>query len=91
MKLRGMIAIGMFVWPGLPLEAQPVDFAREVRPIFERSCLGCHGPEKQKSGFRLDVRDIAIKGGESGERAIIHTMRRRVHSSALSVAKMTTC
>ncbi len=71
MKLRGMIAMGMFGLLGLPLVAQPVDFAREVRPIFERSCLGCHGPEKQKSGYRLDVRDIAIKGGESGERAIV--------------------
>ena len=47
------------------------DFAREVRPILERSCFGCHGPEKQKNGYRLDVRDIAIKGGESGERAIV--------------------
>ena len=26
------------------------DFARDVRPILERSCYGCHGPEKQKSG-----------------------------------------
>ena len=48
-----------------------VDFARDVRPILEKSCLGCHGPEKQKSGYRLDVRDVALKGGESGERAIV--------------------
>ena len=47
------------------------DFAREVRPILERSCYGCHGSEKQKNGYRLDVRDVAIKGGESGERAIV--------------------
>ena len=24
------------------------DFARDVRPILERSCFSCHGPEKQK-------------------------------------------
>jgi hypothetical protein len=47
------------------------DFARDVRPILERSCYGCHGPEKQKSGYRLDVREIALKGGGSGERAVI--------------------
>ena len=47
------------------------DFAREVRPILEKSCFGCHGPEKQKSGYRLDVRAIALKGGESGEAAIV--------------------
>ena len=46
------------------------DFLKEVRPILERSCYECHGPKKQKSGYRLDVRDVAIKGGESGEVAI---------------------
>ena len=30
-----------------------------------------HGPEKQKSGYRLDVRDIALRGGDSGEAAIV--------------------
>ena len=53
-----------------PAFAAP-DFARDVRPILEKSCYGCHGPEKQKNGYRLDVRDIAIKGGESGEAAIV--------------------
>ncbi len=47
------------------------DFARDVRPIFERHCFGCHGPDKQKNGYRLDVRETAIKGGDSGEAAII--------------------
>ncbi|MGV3533632.1 MAG: PSD1 and planctomycete cytochrome C domain-containing protein, partial [Chthoniobacteraceae bacterium] len=42
-----------------------------VRPIFERSCVGCHGPEKQKSGCRLDLRRDAFKGGDSGESAIV--------------------
>ena len=47
------------------------DFARDVRPILEKNCFGCHGPEKQKSDYRLDVREIALKGGKSGDRAIV--------------------
>lgn len=47
------------------------DFTKEVRPLLERSCFGCHGPEKQKSSYRLDVRDIALKGGDSGKTAIV--------------------
>ena len=47
-----------------------VDFVREVRPILEQHCYECHGSEKQKNGYRLDVRDIALKGGDSGEAAI---------------------
>ena len=37
-----------------------------IQPILERSCLSCHGAEKQRSGFRLDQRSHAIKGGELG-------------------------
>jgi len=41
-----------------------VDFVREVRPIFEKHCTECHGETRQKSGLRLDVRDLALKGGD---------------------------
>ena len=41
-----------------------VDFAREIAPILESKCLPCHGPEKQRSGYRVDVRAIALEGGE---------------------------
>lgn len=51
-------------------ESSP-DFARDVLPILERSCFECHGSDKQKSGYRLDVREIAIGGGDSGFPAII--------------------
>src|SRR4051812_44512145 len=44
--------------------AAPVDFAREVRPIFEQHCYECHGDKKQKSGLRLDVKTAALKGGD---------------------------
>ena len=30
------------------LEAAPVDFVKEVRPIFESHCYDCHGEDKQK-------------------------------------------
>src|SRR3954467_3751506 len=43
-----------------------VDFARDVRPIFEQRCYSCHGPEKQKSDYRLDRRESALKGGSIG-------------------------
>ncbi len=43
----------------------PVDFVREVRPIFERHCYSCHGPDKHKSGLRLDIKDAAFKGGDN--------------------------
>ena len=55
----------------LPLAAtRPVDFAKDVQPIFAKSCLSCHGPEKQKSGYRLDSAAAALKGGDNHSPAI---------------------
>ncbi len=45
--------------------AAPVDFARDVRPIFQQRCYGCHGEKKQKSGLRLDIKSLAFKGGDN--------------------------
>ena len=43
-----------------------VNFHRDIRPLFEASCVGCHGAERQKGGLRLDTRDGALKGGNEG-------------------------
>jgi mono/diheme cytochrome c family protein len=47
------------------LAAAPVDFVREVRPVFERHCYKCHGPDAHKSGYRLDIKAVALKGGDT--------------------------
>ncbi len=41
-----------------------VDFARDVLPVFKKHCHQCHGPAKQKSGLRLDVKAKALEGGD---------------------------
>ncbi len=57
--------------PAATLAAVPVDYAAQVRPLLEAHCLGCHGPDKQKSDYRLDQRAAAFAGGESGQPAIV--------------------
>ncbi|MHA3769938.1 DUF1553 domain-containing protein [Verrucomicrobiota bacterium sgz303538] len=66
----GVTVIAVFAFASV-LSAAPVDFVRDVQPIFAEHCTECHGPEKQKSGYRLDVRDVAVNGGDSGEKTII--------------------
>jgi mono/diheme cytochrome c family protein len=41
-------------------------FESKVRPVLAANCLGCHGPDKQKAGLRLDSRSAMIEGGDSG-------------------------
>jgi hypothetical protein len=50
-------------WPG-PIVAAPIDFVRDVRPIFEAHCYDCHSGDTRKSGLRLDVKAAAMKGGD---------------------------
>ena len=45
---------------------RPIDFKTDIKPIFEASCLRCHGTEKPKSKFSLATRESALKGGENG-------------------------
>jgi mono/diheme cytochrome c family protein len=52
---------------GAPLRgAEPVDYARDVKPIFAAHCTSCHGPAKQKADLRLDLFARIQKGGNSG-------------------------
>src|SRR5260370_24720444 len=46
--------------------AEPVDYTRDVKPLFAKNCVMCHGPDKQKSGLRLDTAANMRKGGDSG-------------------------
>lgn len=48
-----------------------VDFNRDIRPLFKRSCASCHSGKKPKGGYALTTRDLAMKGGQSGEPAIV--------------------
>ncbi len=75
-----------------PAATAPVDFTREIKPLFENSCLKCHGPEKPKGGFRLDTREHALKGGEDGvsiapgesaKSPLIHFVARLVQDSEM--------
>ncbi|HRI13800.1 MAG TPA: ankyrin repeat domain-containing protein [Verrucomicrobiota bacterium] len=54
-----------------PASSTSIDFNRDIRPMLERSCAGCHSGEKPKGGFGITTRDLALKGGQSGEPAII--------------------
>lgn len=49
-----------------PAASSSIDFVRDVQPILDNACVRCHGPERPRSGFRLDSREAALKGGENG-------------------------
>ncbi len=49
-----------------PTPDQVKFFEEKVRPILAENCYKCHGSEAQKGQLRLDLREAALAGGESG-------------------------
>lgn len=41
-------------------------YEKHIRPLFAQHCQGCHGPQKQKGGLRLDSSEAIKKGGDTG-------------------------
>jgi mono/diheme cytochrome c family protein len=44
-----------------------VTYAGDVQPIFEKSCVRCHGADKPKAKLRMDSLAGILKGGEDGK------------------------
>jgi mono/diheme cytochrome c family protein len=69
-SLSAVIALGCFAFHARAREAAAqtaaVNFERDIRPLLHARCVECHGPEKQKSGLRLDTKAGAMRGGASG-------------------------
>jgi len=53
----------------LPLAAQKqgLAYSRDIRPIFEQSCIRCHSGDRPKAGLRLDSLEGALKGSKDGK------------------------
>ncbi|MEO8174785.1 MAG: DUF1549 domain-containing protein, partial [Sediminibacterium sp.] len=48
-----------------------VDYNTEIKPIFNKKCITCHGGVKRQSGFSLLFRSDALAVNKSGKAAII--------------------
>jgi hypothetical protein len=56
----------------LPAPApRPVDFVKDIKPLFETSCVKCHAKGKAKGDFSLETREAFLKGGETGAGAVV--------------------
>ena len=58
----------LLIWSSLTASNH---FEDEILPLLQDYCIDCHGPDKQKSGFRVDRRAYLLKGGDTGMSALI--------------------
>jgi hypothetical protein len=66
-RLRSWIGVTL---PPKPAPAAAVSassaYAVRIAPLFERSCVSCHGPAKVKGGLRMDTYARLMSGGDDG-------------------------
>ena len=69
-----------------------VTYAKDIKPLLEKSCVKCHGPEKQKAKLRLDSMEWILKGadgepmvikGKSAESELVHSVSRLDEDTAM--------
>jgi len=70
MRVTSFCLIGLALLHGRTRGDEPVDYARDVKPILTRHCVSCHGVERPKSGLRLDTAAAAIRGGSGGSAVV---------------------
>ena len=49
-----------------PAHEGPVDFVRDIQPIFRQHCYDCHSADHEDGGVNLGIRDRALQGGHDG-------------------------
>jgi cytochrome c553 len=69
---RGLLILSVAL-PGVAaMAAEPsARFADRVAPLLAARCGACHGPESAESGYRIDIREQAAAGGDSGSAGIV--------------------
>jgi len=53
------------------LTAAEVDYTRDVKPLLQQHCVGCHGAKRQRGDLRLDSRAALLKGGSRGPAVVV--------------------
>ena len=48
-----------------------ISYYKDIRPIFQANCQGCHQPSKAKGKYIMTEFDKLIAGGDSGDAAIV--------------------
>src|SRR6186997_363955 len=51
--------------------SEKIDYNTQVKPIFNKKCIACHGGVKAKSNFSLLFREDAMKPAKSGKYPIV--------------------
>ncbi|HJT35053.1 MAG TPA: c-type cytochrome domain-containing protein [Pirellulales bacterium] len=74
-KVRGYLAVALIALSALAARADDapakVSYYKQIRPVFQEHCQGCHQPAKRSGGFDMTSVALMQKGGDSEEPAFV--------------------
>ena len=50
-----------------PSDKKDLTFEKDIKPLFDKSCVECHGAVKPKGKLRLDTLEGTLKGSVDGK------------------------
>jgi WD40 repeat protein/mono/diheme cytochrome c family protein len=62
----GGLSATLTVLATLPLQAEDVSYSRDILPILQRQCQGCHQPNVRSSGLDVTTYSAMHAGGKAG-------------------------
>lgn len=65
-----LIGLVLYIW-FTGCKENKIDFSAQVKPIFNKRCISCHGGVKRNADFSLLFRQEALDTTESGNLAIV--------------------
>ena len=66
-----LLVVGGLIWYFSGRFEEKIDYNTQVKPIFNKKCITCHGGVKAKSNFSLLFREDAMKAAKSGKYPIV--------------------
>src|SRR5262245_18573244 len=89
-RLRKRLTIGVafvvvIAWHGRARDEKGVSYYRDIRPILQANCQGCHQPAKSKGGYVMTDFKKLLAGGDTEGAAVVP-----MHPEQSSILKMIT-
>src|SRR6266513_1208711 len=92
LRISSMVGALLVCSPALALESKPdtksepkVSYYRQIRPILQANCQGCHQPAKSKGGYVMTDFKGLLAGGDTEGAAIVPK-----HADKSAIIKMIT-
>ncbi|HEY1191791.1 MAG TPA: c-type cytochrome domain-containing protein [Gemmata sp.] len=74
MRIRyALIASALFALPAIATAEEPtkVSYYKDVRPLFQQNCNGCHQPAKPLGGYVMTTHADLLKAGDRGKVGVV--------------------